>query len=85
MFLEIPHESKLDPVEVARERGMDHNTLLKENPIQSELKAIVRPLSESGLSKLIAENLENDQALKTGKKTGGDLDQGNDWGCGIGQ
>jgi hypothetical protein len=84
VLLEIPHEIKLDPMAVAREQGIDHHALLKENPIQSELKAIVKPISEAGLSKLIAESLKNDQSLKTGKKTGEDLGQGYDRGPGIG-
>lgn len=84
VLLEIPHEIKLDPVAVAREHGIDYHALLKENPIQSELKAIVNPISKSGLSKWIAESLKNDQSLKTGKKPGEDLGQGYDQGPGIG-
>lgn len=91
VLLEIPHELKLDPVAVARERGVDPALLLKENPIQKDLRATVRPLSESWLPNLVADNLKkeqvlkNEQALKKGTGTGEDLDQGYDRGPSLGR
>lgn len=85
VLLEIPNEIKLDPIAVAREHGIDHVALLKENPIQSELRAIVKPLSESGLPNLIAENLKNEQLIKKGRGPGEDLDQGYNRGPSLGR
>lgn len=82
MLLEIPHELKLDPV--ARERGVDPALFSKENPVQKDLTAVIKSLSEFRLPKLIEENLEKEQALKNEqilKKARGpeeDLGQGYD-------
>jgi predicted ABC-type ATPase len=86
VLLEIPHELKLDPVAVAREQGFDPALILKENPIQKDLTAVVKPLSESRLPKMIEENLEKEQALKNeqilkkGRGPEEDLGQGYDRG-----
>lgn len=91
MLLEIPHELKLDPVAVARERGVDVALILKENPIQKDLAAIVKPLSESRLPQLIEENLKkeqalnNEQVLRKGRGLGEDLDQSHDRGLSLGR
>lgn len=91
VLLEIPHELKLDPVAVARERGVDPAVILKGNPIQKDLTAMVKPLSESRLPKLIEENLKKEQALKIeqvlkkGREPGEDLDQGYYRGPGLGR
>jgi hypothetical protein len=91
VLLEIPHELKLDPVAVAREHGIDTNFILKENPIQKDLMAVVNALSETGLSKLVEDNLKKEQALKNeqvskkGRSPGEDLDQGYDRGPSLGR
>ena len=46
--------------------------------------AIVKPLSESGLPDLVAENVKNERVVKKGKGLGEDLDRGYDRGHGIG-
>lgn len=53
LFSLIHHNLHVDPVNI-----------LKENPIQKELTAVVKPLSESRLPILIEENLRKEQALK---------------------
>ena len=91
VLLEIPHELKLDPVAVARELGVDPSLILKENPIQKDLTAVVKPLSESGLSKLVEDNLKkeqalkNEQVLKKGRGPEEDLNTGYDRGPTIGR
>jgi len=85
VLLEIPYELRLDPVAVARERNIEIVEFVKNHPIQTELTAIVKPLSESWVAELIQENLRNDQATKKGRSSGEDLDQGYDWGPKIGR
>jgi len=85
VMLEIPYELKLDPVAVARERNIDVAEFVKNHPIQTELTAIVKPLSETWVAELIQENLKNDQAKKKGRGSGEDLDQGYDRGPKIGR
>jgi uncharacterized protein YbaR (Trm112 family) len=75
--LEIPHEIKLDPVAVAREYGIDIVQFVQLNPIVKDLKAFIRPVTETGLPEMVAENLrktqnpeqetENNRARKTGR------------------
>ena len=55
--LEIPHEIKLDPVAVAREYGLDIAEFVQRNPIVKDLKAFIRPVTETGLPELVAENI----------------------------
>jgi hypothetical protein len=85
VMLEIPYELKLDPVAVARERNIDVAEFVKNHPIQTELTAVVKPLSETWVAELILENLKNDQAIKKGRGPGEDLSQGYDRGPGIGR
>jgi hypothetical protein len=59
VVLEIPNELQLDPIAVARESGMGYAELLADHPIQSDLSAKVKPLSESGLPEFIEYNLRN--------------------------
>jgi hypothetical protein len=56
--LKIPNEIGLDPVETARQYGMDERDLLRRHPIQKELKAEVIPLSETHIPALIRHNKE---------------------------
>jgi predicted ABC-type ATPase len=85
VMLEIPYELKLDPVAVARERNIDIAEFVKNHPIQTELAAVVKPLSETWVAELIQENLKNDQATKKGRSPGEDLDQGYDRGPSLGR
>jgi len=85
VMLEIPYELQLDPVAVAMERNIDVSEFVKNHPIQTELKAVVKPLSETWVAELINENLMNDQATKKGRNSGEDLDQGYDRGPKIGR
>ena len=55
--LEIPIGTVLDPVAVAREHGADIIEFVRENPIQENLTALVRPITETGLPELVEENL----------------------------
>jgi len=74
--LEIPHEVKLDPVAVAREYGVNIVQFVQQNPIEKDLKAFIRPVAETGLPEMVAENLrtqnpeqghEHNRARKTGR------------------
>lgn len=85
VMLEIPYELKLDPVAVARERNIDVAEFVKNHPIQTELTAVVKPLSETWVAELIQENLKNDQVIKKGRGHGEDLDQGYDRGPSLGR
>jgi hypothetical protein len=75
VVLEIPYEVKLDPVAVAREYGIGETDLLPDHPFQMKLTAKVTPLSETGLSKFIEENIKkrdnttdnNDRVPKRGR------------------
>jgi hypothetical protein len=55
--IEIPHENRLDPVAVAREKGFDIKQFVLRNPIQGNLKAMIRPVSETGLPELVEQNV----------------------------
>jgi hypothetical protein len=72
VVLEIPYEIKLDPVAVAREYGIGETDLLTDHPFQMHLAARVTPLSETGLSKFIEENIKKrtDQQDNRGPKRG---------------
>jgi len=85
VMLEIPYELKLDPVAVARERNIDIAEFVKNHPIQTELTAAVKPLSETWVAELIQVNLRNDQAIKKGKEPGEDFDQGYKRGPSLGR
>ena len=85
VMLEIPYELKLDPVAVARERNIDVAEFVKNHPIQTELTAVVKPLSETWVAELIQENLKNDQVIKKGRGHGEDLDQGYGRGPSLGR
>ena len=58
VLLVIPGELKLDPVAVAREYGMKDTDLLFTHPIQQDLAANIKPLSETGLPAMIEKNLK---------------------------
>lgn len=49
VLLEIPHEVMLDPVAVAREYELGDTGLLLQHPLQRDLAAVERPLSEAGI------------------------------------
>jgi len=66
--LEIPVGTVLDPVAVAREHGADIIEFVREHPIQENLTALVRPITETGLPELVEENLR--------KRTGPGEDSG---------
>jgi hypothetical protein len=85
VMLEIPYELRLDPVAVARERNIDVAEFVKNHPIQTDLTAVVKPLSETWVAELIQENLKNDQGTKKGRSPGEDLDQGYDRGPSLGR
>lgn len=53
MMLEIPDERMLDPVGVARSRGLAETALLAEFPIRENLAAKVTPLLETGLGQFL--------------------------------
>jgi hypothetical protein len=57
VLIEMPFELRLDPVRVARENGLSDIAMLREYPIQENLRAIEIPLSETGLPKLVELNL----------------------------
>jgi predicted ABC-type ATPase len=85
VMLEIPYELKLDPVAVARERNIDTTEFVRNHPIQAELTAVVKPLSETWVAELIQENLRNNQAIKKGKEPGEDFEQGYNRGPSLGR
>ena len=58
VMLEIPNELALDPVAVARTFEMNESTFLNDYPIQENLKATVKPLTDTLLPDIIAENLK---------------------------
>lgn len=54
--IKLPNELGLDPVGTARIYGMSERDLLRRYPIQKELKALVIPLSETNVPRLIQQN-----------------------------
>jgi hypothetical protein len=56
--IQIPNEIGLDPVGTARHYVMNEKQLLRRHPIQTELKAILIPLSETHIPSLIRQNRE---------------------------
>ena len=59
LVVEIPGDHKLDPVGVAREEGMGQAEMkdwLLRFPIQKELKAVIIPISETAVPKIIEAN-----------------------------
>jgi hypothetical protein len=64
-MLVIPNELKLDPVGVAREYGLSDTELLERCPLLENLTGRIRPLSETALPQIMAENRRrlNDQHL----------------------
>ena len=73
----------LDPAGFASVNGLDAAAFVKEHPIQKELTADIKPLSESSLRELIRTNLREEQSIKKGRGPSGDLDY--DGGQGIGR
>lgn len=67
VLLEIPYEVKLDPVAVAREYHIDPHDFVSKNPISANLKATVKPIAETGLAELVAENLRKEQGRKNSR------------------
>jgi hypothetical protein len=61
MLLEIPIETKLDPVAVAVELGLDELGLANGNPVRTNLKGYLYPLEQTLLPQVIAENLRLNQ------------------------
>jgi hypothetical protein len=76
VLVEIPHDLELDPVALARQHDLAQNALLRQYPIQKELKAEVIPLSGTMLPALVRRNLEklqqqqgqNARPVKPGKR-----------------
>lgn len=62
VLLEIPNEIKLDPYAVALEYGIAPGEFISSFPIIKDLAAVVKPLSETGLPKIITQNLARSQA-----------------------
>ena len=56
--IKIPNEIGLDPVATAQSYGMDERALLRRYPIQKNLKAVIIPLSETEVPRLIRQNRE---------------------------
>ncbi|MBT2560115.1 hypothetical protein J7E50_02620 [Pedobacter sp. ISL-68] len=70
VLLEIPYEVKLDPYAVAREYGIDPAEFISDYPIEKNLVGILKPLTESGLPQVIAENLQKlGQGLSAGQQS----------------
>jgi len=65
-MIELPNELLLDPVAVAREYKADLPLFLQQNPNQRELKAVVKPLAESALPRIIEQNKKLRQASRQG-------------------
>lgn len=66
VMIQLPNELLLDPVAVAREYKADLPLFLQQNPIQGELKAVVKPLAESALPGIIEQNKKLRQASRQG-------------------
>ncbi|WP_345951247.1 hypothetical protein ABDD95_07400 [Mucilaginibacter sp. PAMB04274] len=73
VLMEIPNELKLDPYAAAHEYGVDPAEFVQNFPIPQKLAGTVKPLSESGLPDIVAENLEK---LEKGRNQGSELSQG---------
>lgn len=56
VFLQIPDETKLDPVALARQFRVDPLEFIQEHPILPSLKAMAIPLSETNIPALVAQN-----------------------------
>jgi hypothetical protein len=83
VVVEIPNEIGLDPVEVAQSNDLDVSSFVKDHPIEQNLSAIVKPLSDSGLPELIQENIRKEQSERKSQDTGEDLGNDNERGRGI--
>jgi hypothetical protein len=60
--IEIPNEVKLDPIAVARQYGLVIAEFVQQHPIEKNLSAFIRPLTETGLPEMVAENLRKIQS-----------------------
>jgi hypothetical protein len=59
VLVELPNDYILDPVAAARSVGYDDDRFLEEYPIQENLKAGIKTLSETFLPDFVAENIRN--------------------------
>lgn len=62
VMIEIPGEMTLDPVGVAQQYGLKDTQLLRTYPIRENLKATVKPLSETPLKELVEKNRQQKQS-----------------------
>lgn len=67
VLLKIPHEFHLDPVGAARHYGFEDTFLLKQYPLQDNIKATVIPVEASGLPEMVQANLEKIKLRKAGR------------------
>ncbi|WP_199119254.1 hypothetical protein [Pedobacter sp. ASV28] len=68
VVVEVPVESKLDPVRIAQIYELDVNEFLMKNPIVANMKARVVPWSETGLPNIIKENNQRLGKVQTVKQ-----------------
>ncbi len=91
VVIEIPVEEKLDPVGMAQVLETDIKEFVKTHPLQNELTAVVKPLSQSGLPELIQQNLKKEEQIREqqerqkNRDRGEDLDEGFSRGPRIGR
>ena len=64
VVVEIPVESRLDPIATAQILGADVKEFVKVNPIPTDLTAVVKPLSQSRLPEIVRQNLAKDEQLQ---------------------
>lgn len=62
VMIEIPGEMTLDPVGVARQYGLKDTQLLRTYPLRENLKATIKPLSETPLRELVEKNRQQKQS-----------------------
>ena len=90
-MVEIPVEARLDPVGTAQILGADIKEFLKANPIQNDLTAVTKPLSQSRLLEIVKQNIAKDEHLREhqdqqkGRDDREDLDEHFDPGPRIGR
>jgi len=56
VFIKVPYEVRLDPYAVAIQYGIDPKEFVEKFPFEKNLRADVRPLSETNIAAMAAEN-----------------------------
>jgi len=66
VFIKVPYEVRLDPYAVAVQYGIDPEEFVQKFPFEQNLKAQVRPLSETNIARLTEDNRQWNQQQSPG-------------------